>query len=430
MSDQVIYIDTRGPIRNGLMILALVLSLIATWFFVRWYIGSTLAEYLNPDDRPLQPAQMAAQLAPDDPLAHWQLAEVMQRALPQDQTASIVTEYEMATRLSPNDYRFWLSLGRALEQSGDFARAEQAMRRAVALAPAYAFPRWYLGNLLLRNGQEAEAFSEFHRAGDADSELLPQIFSLAWQLYDKNYDALKNAIGPAVHWRAEFVKYLIGRSEFDTALRSWNDLTSNDKSSSRTVGELLMKKLLEAKRFGQSMAVANDLAANGAARSQKGQFTDGGFELPPSAANVFGWQIKSIQQAQTALDRATHHGGAQSLRIQFQARAQVDFANVSQLVVVEPDAQYDLDCFIKTRELESERTPIVQIIDAAEGFVLASSPAAPGGDNDWQPLTASFKTGPKTEAVIIKLTRAQCEDVTLCPIFGTLWYDDFNLRRK
>src|SRR5262249_54287618 len=194
----------------------------------------------------------------------------------QDQTAPIVAEYDLATRLSPNDYRFWLSLGRALEQAGDSERGEQAMRHAVALAPAYAYPRWYLGNMLLRNGQEAEAFSEFHRAGDADPQFRPQIFSLAWQLYDKNYDALKNAVGPTLSWRTDFVKYLVERNEFDTALRFWNELGSSDKTSSRAVGELLMKKLLDGKHFSQSMAVANDLATSSAMRSQVGQFTDGG----------------------------------------------------------------------------------------------------------------------------------------------------------
>ena len=430
MSDQIIYVNARGPIRHALLILPLLLALVAAWFFVRWYLGDTLAEYLNPDDRALQTAQIAAQLAPDDPLAHWQLAEALQRSLPQDQLGPAIKEYEAATRLSPNDYRFWLALGRALEQSGDTAKGEKAMRRAVELAPSYAYPRWYLGNLLLRSGQEGEAFNELRRSSESNAELRPQIFSLAWQVYSKDFDALKNAIGPTAERRAEFSKYLIERKEFDAALRAWNDLSAKEKTDNHAAGESIMKSLLEAKRFRQALVVGNDLTTDEAARGRVGQLIDGGFEQASDSSSVFGWQIKSVQQALAAFDRTVHHGASQSLRLQFQARSELDFFNVSQLVVLEAGAQYDLECFVKTRDLQSASTPIIQVLDAADGSVLVSSQAVPTGDNDWQLMTLTFKTGPTTEAVTIRLSRAQCEDATLCPIFGTLWYDDFVMKSR
>ncbi len=43
-----------------------------------------------------------------------------------------------------------MEFGAALEQAGDFEKAEKALREAVKLAPSYAYPRWYLGNLLVR----------------------------------------------------------------------------------------------------------------------------------------------------------------------------------------------------------------------------------------------------------------------------------------
>ena len=113
-------------------------------------IGNTLAEYFNPTENNLDIAQMAVSMAPDDPLTHWRIAQVSQKVLPLDQQAQAIAEYEKAVSLSPNDYRFWMSLGTAYEQAGDPAKAEHALRRAVALAPSYAYPHWYLGNLLLQ----------------------------------------------------------------------------------------------------------------------------------------------------------------------------------------------------------------------------------------------------------------------------------------
>jgi Flp pilus assembly protein TadD len=93
---------------------------------------------------------MAASMAPNDPLTHWRIGQVSQKLLPLDQQGPAVVEYERAVSLSPYDYRFWMSLGVAQEQAGNPAKAEEALKRAIALAPAYAYPHWYLGNLLLR----------------------------------------------------------------------------------------------------------------------------------------------------------------------------------------------------------------------------------------------------------------------------------------
>jgi len=86
--------------------------------------------------------------------------------------------------LSPYDYRFWMSLGTAHEQSGDPVKAELALKQAVALAPSYAYPHWFLGNLYLRNARYNEAFAELRRAAEADPDLLSQLFNLSWEIYN------------------------------------------------------------------------------------------------------------------------------------------------------------------------------------------------------------------------------------------------------
>src|SRR5258708_29904539 len=131
MSDQLAHISLRSPLRRAFTVLLLLLALAGAWFSVRWYLGDTIAEYLNPDDRGIENARLAAALAPSDPITHWTLAELEQNKLPPDQINLAIAEYEHAARLAPNDYRFWLSLGRALEHADEHAKAEQAMRRAV-----------------------------------------------------------------------------------------------------------------------------------------------------------------------------------------------------------------------------------------------------------------------------------------------------------
>lgn len=430
MPDQIAYLNTRGAVRHLALLLPLALALVGVWFSARWYVGDTIAENLDPDNRGTETARLATGLAPDDPLTHWVLAEIELRTLPPDQINQAIAEYEQATRLSPNDYRFWLSLGRALEQSGDAQKGERAMRRAVALAPAYSYPRWYLGNLLLRSGHEVEAFAELRQASETYPELRPQVFSLAWQVYGKNHNELTGAVGSVAAVRAEFARYLIEFGQFDDGLIIWNGLKASEKKESQVSGQGILKRLLEARHFRRASEVSNDLAPEGTEQALLGRIIDGGCEQSTTGgAGPFGWQLKSTKQAQASFDTQIHHRGGRSLRLLFQAPGKVEFL-VSQMVTIEPGTEYDLDCFLKTKQLASAGSPVVEVIDAADGAVLGTSQPAPPDNNDWQPVAFTFKTGPKAEAIVIRISRSSCGDNAICPIFGDIWYDDFNLKRR
>jgi hypothetical protein len=75
---------------------------------------------------------------------------------------------------------------------------------------------------------------------------------------------------------------------------------------------------------------------------------------------------------------------------------------------------------------------MVQVFDATDGALLASSPQAPSGSNPWSRLNLSFKTAGKTEAITLRIVRVACadEEALICPIFGSIWYDDFSLKRR
>jgi len=431
MSEEIIQIDTSKRFIRWLLVLGLILPLASSFFVVRWYVGNTIAEYLVTDESSLDSARLAVKLAPNDPLAHWRLAEVSQRRLPADQTSQAIAEYERSVSLAPNDYRFWMSLGVALEQTGDTDRAEKALRRSIELAPSYAFPAWYHGNLLLRLGRYDEAFTELRRASEADPELRPQLFNLAWEVYSGKIDWLRSAIGTTAEARAEFSKYLFARQRFEDGLHLWDTLDENEKRTNRETGDAIVAGLLGNRRFHDAVKIWNDLAPSAAVRATIGQVVDGGFEAMtahgPDA--VFGWQVKTNSQLQTGIDPAVGHSGSRSLRIIFQVRSQLDPMNISQLVAVDPAAEYDFECYVKTNNLQSAGTPVVAITEAY-GPVLASSAPVAVGTNDWQRVALSFKTNPQVQAVVISISRASCGENSVCPIFGTVWYDDFNLKRR
>lgn len=429
-TDQLKLIDVRKPLMRALLLACVALALLFSWYAIRWYVGDFVSEFApQMGDEQLNTALAAMRLAPDDPWTHWMVANLKKRSFLPEDLNEAVHQYEEAVRLSPYDYRFWVDLGRAREESGDVAGGEMAFRRAVELAPAYAYPRWYLGNLLLRAGHGEEAFAELRRAADADPQLRPQLFNAAGAFYGEDIDSIRKAVGDTPPVRAEFATYLVGRGRLDDAQKLWASLSQEEKKEQSSAGNALMKGLLAQKRYRAAMSVFSELKSgidSKGARILNGDFED---DVSAQAEMPFNWQVKNDPQAHIAIDESTRHGGKRSLRILFRAPKTLAFSNVSQLVTVEPATSYQLEYYVRAEDLKSAETLVVVILDAVDGTTVlgASHPLAPG-TYDWQSATIKFKTPPKTEAIVVRIDRVSCGGETVCPIFGTVWYDDFNLQ--
>jgi len=434
MPQDVIQLNTRNLLIKLLLIALLIAAGVWSYYVLRWYAGNTMADYFDPSANNLRVAQMAESLAPHDPLTHWRLAQVTQKSLPLDQQIQSILEYEKAVSLSPNDYRFWMALGTASEQVGDPAKAEQALKRAVELAPAYAYPHWYLGNLYLRAGRYDEAFAELRLASEADQGFQPQQFNLIWEVYNSDVESLKKAVGENATTRAKFASYLLGRQQFGDGLRMWDTLSGAEKRSNRDTAESMVNNLISVYRYHDAVRVWNDITTNERFRAEIGRVFDGGFEDASSYGPemVFGWQVKAMPQVQIGVDPVRSNGGSNSLRLAFNVRTNVENINLSQLVAVAPKTEYDFEFYVATEKLETGGPPLVQVIDPTNSAVLVSSPAAVGGTSDWTRVGLTFKTGDKTEAVMIKIVRPSCgtQEVPICPIFGSVWYDDFSIKRR
>src|SRR6476661_7703598 len=96
MPPEVIHVSVRHPLLKILLILLLSAAGVWSYYVMRWYIGNTLAEYSNPADNSLKVPEMAASMAPRDPLPHWRIAQISQKILPLDQQGPAVAEYEQA----------------------------------------------------------------------------------------------------------------------------------------------------------------------------------------------------------------------------------------------------------------------------------------------------------------------------------------------
>jgi tetratricopeptide (TPR) repeat protein len=414
-----------------LLLAPALLAILGAWFAVRWYVGNTVAEYAPAvEDGGLDMARLAARWAPDDPLTHWRLGALEEKVFSAENLADAVREYQMAVTLSPNDYRYWMELGRALEAAGDPDNAEKASRRAVELAPAYSHPRWQFGNVLLREGKMAEAFEQLGHAAEADNLMRPQVFDLAMRVFEGNVDEIARVACTSPSARMQFAIYLVAAKSFDDGMRMWNSTSAADRKQLIDLSKEMRRTLMDAKQYHYALALMREIEPEGNL-PQPEQFWNGGFEndLKVGSANTFDWVVDSRGSAQVGLD-SNAHSGQKSLRILLRAPRTLDNIHVSQTIAVEPGARYRLECYVRTEDLVSASTPGLAVSDAFDGAILAGTLALPTGTNDWKKVTLDFTANAKHDGITVGFFRNPCSgDAQLCPIFGTVWYDDFNLQR-
>jgi len=430
MKDQIKTIELRAVWGRVLLLVPVAVVVAGVWFGMRWCVGNTMAEWL-PD---INAAYAAARLAPDDPQAHFTIARMRERSFLPEELPEAARRYEEAARLSPNDFRLFMELGRVRGLTGDVRGGEEALRRAVELAPTYPDPRWYLGNSLLRQGRTEEAFAELRRAGEASPEkFLPQVIELSWRFYNADVPSVLASVGNSARARGQLMEYLINLKRLDDARQLWEGFDAEQRKLLRATGEKLLLRFLEAKRFHDVLTMQGELAVVDGTPTEAApeRLANGGFESAVGAPgkNPFEWQVVPLEGAQLGLDARVRQEGTRSLRIAFNSTNTLNFRNISQLVTVEPQTRYRLEYYVRTEDLKGEATLVAEVVDAAQpNSVLAASSPLASGTTDWQASALDFTTAPGVQAVTLRIVSPQCPAAT-CPIFGKVWYDNFNLQR-
>lgn len=418
----------QAPSSRLVLLLVPMVAILASWFVVRWYVANTVAEYVpSVEEGGLEMARSATRWSPGDPLTHWRAGMLEARVFSASNLAAAVREHQLAVSASPNDFRYWMELGRALEANGDSAGAEKALGRAVELAPAYSDPRWYLGNLLVRQGNMDAAFEHLARAAEADARMRPQVLSLAWRVFGGDIETINRLTRSYPAMRVHLATHLLSVAGVEDAMRIWRTVNPTDRNAQREISEEFLQKLIEAKQFRASVEVMRRLEPDSNAAAE--QIWNGGFEsdLGPPGRKVFHWLINSRSQALIGID-SRGHTGKRSLRIVFRA-TNLDNIPVSQTFAVEPGTQYRFECYVRTEDLASASTPVIAILDATDNSTLGGTAPLPTGTSDWQRITFEFKTKPNNDGVTIGFFRAGCGEGPICPILGSVWYDDFNIQR-
>ncbi len=430
MTKPLLILNTKSAIGRIAMAAAILTALVFVWFGVRWQLGNMLAELTSPNrDDALSVGNVAAGLTPKDPLPRWLIAAKQKQLFDPESTESALENFAETVRLAPHDFRWWIELGRAFEQAERPVEAEKALVQAVELAPSYTFPRWQLGNFYLRQNRTDEAFAELKKTTEKSAVYRNQVFSLAWDYFDKDPRMVEELAIDTPSTKPSLVLFYAARSSPKDALRIWNTLNDEQKAANvQTAKEaafILLGKFffIEAAEFARQSGRDPDV--------RPGSVTNGDFEGPlaVSEESLFGWKVNRAEgRADSSIDSTVRHGGARSLKTTFRNFEKATIYTLLQHVATEPLGSYRLSFWVRTENLKSGGPPLLEIANCTNDKVLAASKPYPVGSNDWEEMTVEFTVPENCSGVVLKTARVYCgED---CPLVGTFWYDDFNLVRQ
>jgi hypothetical protein len=412
--------------RTALAAISLAVCLLGMW--TSWRIGhSRLLADRGAKNKLLASTERAVRFSPLDPEAHYAHAVVL---LAQGQRSDAIKEFEEAVALRPRDYVLWLDLAGARDRQGDVEGALIAFKEAARLAPHYAEPRWKLGYHLLLMRQSAAAFAEFRQAIISDPSLLPAVIDFAWQFYGGDPQAVQQSLLPQNNTaQLELARFFVRQGKTAEAM----DLFRHARGITDRERRAFLTELLAAEQFREGYEVWSGKQSDSIARHRDSvaAITDGGFEGKISFDEVgFGWQIwHDPPSVRVSLDANEPQSEEKSLRLDWNGMSDPANAVASQLVLVEPNANYRLTFSARTQDIVSGGLPIVSVGDAShDKQTLAQSIPLPQSTGEWQDYEMKFATTSATRAVLIAIRRQYCSDGP-CPIFGRAWFDSFSLQK-
>jgi hypothetical protein len=380
----------------------------------------------------------AAELEPSNPEIWYLLGRYRQFAFENGDLRLAISYYKRALALNPRSVRYWADLASAYETAGDLGQAERAFREAQQAYPISGDVAFRFGNFLLRQGRVDEAFEQMHRAVSADQRLTSLVMPLCWRS-TRDIDRILSIVLPAkpdAYWGA--LQFLVDSNEPDAAMAVWKRLTASEPSFPLPQAFPLLDMLIRSGYaenartvWTQALSAAGITAEPAASGSL---IWDGSFERDLLNGGL-AWRFEPVAGAAMDLDEETFHFGRRSLHVVFDGTVNVNFQNVWQYVVVEPNTHYRFSAYLRTQELTTDSGIRFEIDDVshpanAPQFKPMPSQLTPNvvGTQPWALDETEFLTGLETRLLRVSLRRTP-SDKFGNKIGGAVWVDDVSLAR-
>jgi Flp pilus assembly protein TadD len=420
-------VEIRSRVLGRLLLgLAVVAFLLALVWIGKAYVAQRLAEQPS-----VHNLQLAIKLDPGNAEYHIQLGRLYEFVPATADSVKAVEQFKRAAELSPYNPAAWLNLALASEFQGNVEQAVQYLQKTDYLAPRLPEYQWPIGNSYLLHNNTHEAFRHFKVVLAGTREYDQLIYRMAWKASGDPKVVLQDLIPDDLGAEFSYLSYLMTQHQYEETQPVWQRII-NGKTvfTPQHVGGYI-DGLISAHEPGRAFQVWTDLERKGIVRyaspgPNPNLVTNGDFEDQMLDLG-FAWRIIGVDGAYAGLDTSNYHSPAHSMLVAFTGKQNLSYRYVFQYVKVNPSTSYRLQGFMMTDGITTDSGPRLEVRDAYDARALDQmTPDMVGTSNGWSPLLLDFKTGPKTELIILSLTRLPSQKLDNM-IAGKVWLDDIRL---
>jgi hypothetical protein len=161
------------------------------------------------------------------------------------------------------------------------------------------------------------------------------------------------------------------------------------------------------------LAESPNLVENG---SFEREILDGGLD----------WRVIPVEGAKVSLDSVEAFEGARALRIEFDAKGNLDYGHVFQYVPVQANRRYRFSGAMRVKGITTDSGLRFQVFDAFDVGKLLLSTENTVGTSGWTLQQLEFKTSPATHLLVVRVARIPSQKLDN-RIGGTAWIDQVRL---
>jgi hypothetical protein len=313
-----------------------------------------------------------------------------------------------AVEVNPRSSDLWMELADTYQTSGDPVDARTSYEKAQASYPISSEIAWRYGSFLLYEREFSGAYSQFQRAIAIDSSLTQSAIAACWQS-NPSVTAIVDSVLPAKSaYYTRAIDYFVAKNLAVPAIAIWNrqlQLGLPIKLSETTpLVDMLIDqdRIAEAQQTWQQALAASNRPGGS---SETGSLVFNGRFEQDVLNGGFDWRETALDGARFWFDNKTVLENSGSFRVQFDGSANLDFQNVFQYVVVQPNTNYRFSAYVRTEDISTESGMRFEILDPQHPTQLQILTPSEIGTNPWTKVQADLSSGPATHLLKITLRR-------------------------
>ena len=415
---------SRG--RLAVLGIAGLLALFLSFYSIR----SAWAEH-DASTGTLQGLERATRLEPGHAENWYLLGRYWQYNLENPDNEKAIAAYQNALSFDPHSAQTYVDLATAYEGQDDVADARENFLKAKRAYPLSAEVSWRVGNFFLRQGELDEAFEEIRQSVAADPSRGAEAFTRSLRVEPNLEVVLDRALPPNPIVYVDIIHDLADEGQTAMALQIWDRLVNLQPAPS--LGRNDLYPLVNALRQQHMIAEASRVWKQGVALAgladlgdpANSVLWDGGFESDFSNMG-YAWSFPANSHGVgIQLDRKEKHSGQRSLRLSFDGKLDINFADVCHDVPIAPRTSYLLSAWTQTRDLTSDQGVRLRIYSLIPGAGATFTPEV-HGTQTWAQIEVPWVSEAEAREARICIVRLP-SDQPDSRIRGSAWIDDVAL---